>query len=166
MRGVSSMLDIWPHDGANGRNLDSPADPFAREPSLAEGSPKGPWLFRRIVGRSRVPLACASDPIPNLECAKTSELVKSSASNSHTNTLKRMLSTEQIALLDFEGSWWMDGGPKDPLIELRLGLSAAAYYDLLLALIDDPEAKAHDPLTVGRVQALIEPDVDPIAGVS
>jgi Protein of unknown function (DUF3263) len=75
-----------------------------------------------------------------------------------------MLSTEQIALLDFEGSSWVEGGPKDLLIELRLGLSAAAYYDHLLALLDDPEARAHDPLTVFRVRAQIEPPEGWMAG--
>jgi hypothetical protein len=75
-----------------------------------------------------------------------------------------MLSTEQMALLDFEGSWWVEGGPKDQLIELRLGLSADLYYDLLLALIDDPDAAAHDPLTVRRVHSLIEPSAGRMAG--
>ena len=76
-----------------------------------------------------------------------------------------MLSTEEMALLDFEGSWWVEGGPKDQLIELRLGLSAAGYYDLLLALIERPEAEHHDPMTVRRVRATIEPASDHAAGV-
>ncbi len=76
-----------------------------------------------------------------------------------------MLSTEEMALLDFEGSWWIEGGPKDQLIELRLGLSSALYYDLLLALISRPEAELRDPMTVRRVRAAIEPTPDHFAGV-
>ena len=75
-----------------------------------------------------------------------------------------MLSTEERALLDFEGSWWVAGGPKDQLIELLLGLDAESYYDLLLALIEQPEAMVHAPLTVRRVRAVIERAAEPMAG--
>jgi hypothetical protein len=75
-----------------------------------------------------------------------------------------MLSTEQIALLDFEGSWWVEGGPKDQLIELQLGLSAAAYYDHLLTLLEHPEAMAHNPLTVLRVRRQIDAPEGRLAG--
>ena len=76
-----------------------------------------------------------------------------------------MLSTEEMALLDFEGSWWVEGGPKDQLIEQLLGLSAAGYYDLLLALIERPEAEQYDPMTVLRVRSAIDPASDHAAGV-
>ncbi len=75
-----------------------------------------------------------------------------------------MLSTEEKALLDFEGSWWVEGGPKDQLIELVLGLEAESYYRLLLGLIVRPEATTYDPLTVRRVRSVIEHDDEPIAG--
>jgi len=76
-----------------------------------------------------------------------------------------MLSTEERALLDFEGSWWLEPGPKDRAIEFSLGLTAAVYYEALLALVERPEAMRHDPLTVKRVRSLIEAAPDLAAGV-
>ena len=76
-----------------------------------------------------------------------------------------MLSTEERAVLDFEGSWWLQPGPKDQAIEFSLGLTAAGYYEALLALIDRPEAMNHDPLTVKRVRSMIEVASDSAAGV-
>lgn len=76
-----------------------------------------------------------------------------------------MLTTEERAVLDFEGSWWLEPGPKDQAIEFSLGLTAADYYDSLLALIERPEAMQHDPLTVRRVRTLIEAAPVSTAGV-
>lgn len=76
-----------------------------------------------------------------------------------------MLSTEERAVLDFEGSWWLEAGPKDQAIEFCLGLTAADYYEALLVLIDRREAMRHDPLTVKRVRSLIEPAPGTAAGV-
>lgn len=76
-----------------------------------------------------------------------------------------MLTTEERAVLDFEGSWWLEPGPKDQAIEFSLGLTAADYYDELLALIERPEAMQHDPLTVRRARSLIEDAPDSAAGV-
>ncbi|HEY4584013.1 MAG TPA: DUF3263 domain-containing protein [Acidimicrobiia bacterium] len=76
-----------------------------------------------------------------------------------------MLSMEERAILDFEGSWWLEPGPKDQAIEFSLGLAAADYYETLLALIDRPEAMRHDPLMVKRVRSLLEPAPDSVTGV-
>lgn len=42
------------------------------------------------------------------------------------------------------------------LVESSLGLPADAYYERLLALLDDPDAEAYDPLTMRRVRSMIE----------
>jgi len=76
-----------------------------------------------------------------------------------------MLSIEERAVLDFEGSWWLESGPKDQAIEFSLGLTAARYYEVLLALINRPEAFQHDPLTMKRVRSMIEAVADSAAGV-
>ncbi|MEX1125402.1 MAG: DUF3263 domain-containing protein [Acidimicrobiia bacterium] len=76
-----------------------------------------------------------------------------------------MLSIEERAVLDFEGSWWLEPGPKDQAIEFNLGLAAAVYYEVLLALIERPEAMKHDPLTVKRVHSLIQTADEAAAGV-
>jgi len=76
-----------------------------------------------------------------------------------------MLSSEERAVLDFEGSWWLEPWPKDQAIEFSLGLTAAVYYEVLLRVIERPEAMQHDPLTVKRVRSLIEAAPDSVAGV-
>lgn len=67
-----------------------------------------------------------------------------------------MLSPEDIAILDFERGWWLEPGPKDQAIEMSLGLSAAAYYDVLRGIVCRRDAYEYDPLTTRRVLALIE----------
>ncbi|HEX6947688.1 MAG TPA: DUF3263 domain-containing protein [Acidimicrobiia bacterium] len=67
-----------------------------------------------------------------------------------------MLGSEERAILDFERGWWLLGGAKDMLVESSLGLPADAYYERLLALLDDPDAEAYDPLTMRRVRSMIE----------
>lgn len=71
------------------------------------------------------------------------------------NTLLRVLSREERAILDFERCWGQTG-PKDRLIEGVLGLTSARYYELLGRLVGERAAVAYDPLTVKRVLRLIE----------
>lgn len=67
-----------------------------------------------------------------------------------------MLSDEDRSILEFERGWWLLPGPKDQVIELALGLSAAAYYERLVDLVATTAAYRFDPLTVARVRRLIE----------
>jgi hypothetical protein len=67
-----------------------------------------------------------------------------------------MLSAEDRSILEFESRWWQEPGPKDQAIEHRLGLPSATYYERLIAIVSMPEARRLDPLTVARVQAMIE----------
>jgi hypothetical protein len=76
-----------------------------------------------------------------------------------------MLSAEEEAVLEFESSWWLQPGPKDQAIEFILGLTAADYYELLLNLVDRPEALNQDPLTVKRVLSLIDATPETAVGV-
>jgi hypothetical protein len=64
------------------------------------------------------------------------------------------LSERDRDILDFERSWWADGGVKETAIRDRFDLSTSRYYDLLGELMDDPEAMAHDPLLVRRLRRL------------
>lgn len=57
-------------------------------------------------------------------------------------------------ILTFEHQTWRYAGAKEGTIRDRFGLSATRYYQLLSALIDHPDALAHDPLTVRRLQRL------------
>jgi hypothetical protein len=62
------------------------------------------------------------------------------------------LSERDRAVLDLERSWWQEPGSKEAAIRTRLGISAARYYRLLAAVVESPEALAHDPLVVLRVR--------------
>jgi hypothetical protein len=52
--------------------------------------------------------------------------------------------TEQ-AMLRFERGWWRAAGAKEQEIRERFDLTATAYYQVLNALIDRPEALAFEP---------------------
>ncbi|MDP3983604.1 MAG: DUF3263 domain-containing protein [Acidimicrobiia bacterium] len=65
-----------------------------------------------------------------------------------------MLEQFSRAILDFERGWWKLPGPKDELILLELGCSAADYYRHLLTLLDDRWARDYDPLTIHRLRRI------------
>jgi hypothetical protein len=62
------------------------------------------------------------------------------------------LSERDAAILDLERSAWTLPGRKEALVRERLGLAPTTYYKLLGALLDDPDALAHDPLVVRRLR--------------
>jgi hypothetical protein len=64
------------------------------------------------------------------------------------------LTDHERAVLDFERSWWTADGVKAVLIEDRLGLTSARYYQVLNELLDRPDALDHDPLVVRRLRRL------------
>lgn len=64
------------------------------------------------------------------------------------------LSARDRLILELEQSWWRYPGAKVTAIRERVGVSEVRYYQLLSALLDRPEALAHDPLTVRRLQRL------------
>lgn len=64
------------------------------------------------------------------------------------------LSERDVRILDFERRWWRQAGSKEQAIRDLFGLSATRYYQLLNALIDTPEAMAHDPVLVKRLRRL------------
>lgn len=64
------------------------------------------------------------------------------------------LSERDSDILAFERQWWKFAGAKEQAIRERFGLSATRYYQVLNALIDKPEALAHDPLLVKRLRRL------------
>jgi hypothetical protein len=83
--------------------------------------------------------------------------VKCPGKNNAANTLDLMLDDMDKALLDFERGWANQSGPKDWIIEWDLGLTAEEYYSRLLDLISDIGARTYDPLTVLRLERIIEP---------
>src|SRR3954468_16531471 len=64
------------------------------------------------------------------------------------------LSERDAAMLDFERQWWKYAGAKEQAVREKFDMSATRYYQVLNALIDRPEALAHDPLLVRRLRRL------------
>ena len=65
-----------------------------------------------------------------------------------------MLSDANAALLALEGRSWRNQGTKEAAIRSELGLSPGRYYQRLRALLDDPDALRHAPVTVYRLRRL------------
>ncbi|GAB3711798.1 DUF3263 domain-containing protein [Mariniluteicoccus flavus] len=80
----------------------------------------------------------------------------SEAVNAHPASSGRPsdLSARDAEILDFERQWWKYAGAKEQGIRERFQMSATRYYQVLNALIDKPEALAHDPLLVKRLRRL------------
>lgn len=64
------------------------------------------------------------------------------------------LSDRDLAVLAVERRGWPGPGAKERAIRERLGLSPTRYYQLLNALLDDPRALEHDPVTVNRLRRI------------
>jgi hypothetical protein len=62
------------------------------------------------------------------------------------------LTDEDLAVLDVARRAWAGPGAKERAIRERLGMSPTRYYQLLNALLDDPRALAHDPVTINRLR--------------
>jgi hypothetical protein len=62
------------------------------------------------------------------------------------------LSARDVAVLAVEARGWPGPGAKERAVRERLGMSPTRYYQLLNALLDDPRALAHDPVTVNRLR--------------
>nr|WP_028797684.1 DUF3263 domain-containing protein [Streptomyces purpureus] len=60
----------------------------------------------------------------------------------------------ELAVLAFERRSWPGPGAKERAVREQLGLSPVRYYQLLNALLDDPRALAHDPVTVNRLRRI------------
>lgn len=60
----------------------------------------------------------------------------------------------EIRVLEFERNWWKYAGAKERAIRETFEFSATRYYRLLSEILDMPEALAHDPILVKRLQRL------------
>lgn len=66
------------------------------------------------------------------------------------------LSDRDLAILEFERLRWKYAGAKESAVSEQFGMSMTRYYQVLNALIDRPEALAHNPLLVRRLRRLRE----------
>ena len=63
--------------------------------------------------------------------------------------------TERIRrVLDFEGRWASHGGAKARAIRAEFGWTTTRYYQVLDAMLDEPDAVRHDPMLVRRLQRI------------
>jgi hypothetical protein len=79
---------------------------------------------------------------------------RSPVSGSRPTPRDAELSARERAILAFERQWWKFAGAKEQAIRRQFDLSATRYYQMLNALIDRPEALAHDPMVVKRLRRL------------
>jgi hypothetical protein len=64
------------------------------------------------------------------------------------------LSERDKEILAFERQWWKHAGAKDQAVRELFDMSSTRYYQVLNALIDRPEALAHDAMLVKRLRRL------------
>jgi hypothetical protein len=81
-------------------------------------------------------------------------MVASHALNNSEPESSGELSARDAAMLDFERQWWKYAGAKEQAVREKFDMSSTRYYQVLNALIDRPEALAHDPLLVRRLRRL------------
>lgn len=67
---------------------------------------------------------------------------------------EQRLSDRDQQILAFEARWWKHAGSKEQAIRDTFGLSSTRYYQLLNALLDNPDALAEDPVLIGRLRRL------------
>lgn len=61
-----------------------------------------------------------------------------------------------LAVLAMERRNWPGPGAKERAVREELGISPTRYYQLLNALLDDPAAARHAPVTVNRLRRVRE----------
>ncbi|MFE0254595.1 DUF3263 domain-containing protein [Streptomyces sp. NPDC059010] len=72
------------------------------------------------------------------------------------NRPEQPLADREQAILALERRGFSGPGAKERAIREELGLAPVRYYQLLNALLDDPRALAHDPVTVNRLRRVRE----------
>ncbi|MFH8563005.1 DUF3263 domain-containing protein [Streptomyces sp. NPDC017988] len=74
----------------------------------------------------------------------------------HDELPGQALSERDRAVLALERRDWPGPGAKERAVREELGMVPVRYYQLLNALLDDPRALAHDPITVNRLRRVRE----------
>ena len=64
------------------------------------------------------------------------------------------LTAREREILAFERQWWKYAGAKEQAVRELFDMSGTRYYQLLNALIDRPEALAHDAMLVKRLRRM------------
>ena len=64
------------------------------------------------------------------------------------------LSQRDRQILEFERQWWKYAGAKEQANRELFDMSATRYYQIINALIDNPDALAFDPMLVKRLRRM------------
>ena len=64
------------------------------------------------------------------------------------------LSQRDRQILEFERQWWKYAGAKEQAIRELFDMSATRYYQIINALLDNPDALAFDPMLVKRLRRM------------
>ena len=64
------------------------------------------------------------------------------------------LSQRDRQIHEFERQWWKYAGAKEQAIRALFDMSATRYYQIINALIDNPDALAFDPLLIKRLSRM------------
>ena len=72
----------------------------------------------------------------------------------HVAFVSSELSERDLQILQFERQWWKYAGAKEAAIKELFDMSATRYYQVLNALIDNPDALAADPMLIKRLRRL------------
>jgi len=62
------------------------------------------------------------------------------------------LTEREREILAFERQWWKYAGAKEQAVRELFDMSSTRYYQVLNALLDRPEALAHDAMLVKRLR--------------
>src|SRR5690242_15993660 len=64
------------------------------------------------------------------------------------------LSRRDLEILAFERQWWKYAGSKEQAIKELFDMSSTRYYQVLNALLDDPQALEADPMLIKRLRRM------------
>jgi hypothetical protein len=64
------------------------------------------------------------------------------------------LSARDLEILAFERQWWKYAGAKEQAIKELFDMSSTRYYQVLNALLDNPDALAADPMLIKRLRRM------------
>lgn len=74
-----------------------------------------------------------------------------------------MLTERDKQVIAFERQWWKYAGSKEQAIRETFGMNVTRYYQVVNALLDNPEALAHDPSTINRLRRMRESRIRSLA---
>ena len=64
------------------------------------------------------------------------------------------LSDRDRDILEFERQWWKYAGAKETAVREKFDMSSTRYYQVLNALLDNPDALEADPMLIKRLRRM------------